>query len=226
MLDGVLTRPSFWGAVASGLWTNLLLTACALSVAAIVGVPLGIVRAQASAWVVPPLNVFVALIRATPLLMLILWTFLLVQAVLALDVEAHVVGALALSIYAAVGVSDIVTAGARSVPLGSVRAAKCLGLSGVQIARCVVAPMAMRAMLPALASFSTTVFKDSSMCYIIGVSELMQAGKLEATRQPGRVLEIYAAVGVVFLIVCIAGARLSGYLERRFPVMGALDATT
>src|SRR5688572_27712594 len=126
LLGGLLGQPRFWSAVLTGLGTNVLLAVCALAVATVLGVPLGVLRTRARGWLALPLNVGVALVRATPLLMLILWMFLLLQAVLVLDMEPLLIGAIALSIYATVGVSDIVSSGAKSVCSGSIRAAQCL----------------------------------------------------------------------------------------------------
>ncbi len=204
----------------AGLVVNLQMTGVALLLGVLAGIPLGVFRGLAPFWVHAPVSGVLALVRATPLLLLVLWLYLLIQAVMAIHLAPVWIGCLALALYAATNVSDIVRAGTRAVKPGQLRAARSLGLNRLQIARHVVVPVAVRVMAPALTSFATALFKDSSVCYVIGVVELMQLGVFTATRQPRMLLEVYGLVALLFFAVSVTGTRFADRLERRARMRG------
>ena len=213
---------AFEGGATVGLVINFLLTFAGLSAGILFGFPIGVFRALAPTWMHAPLTVVLALLRATPLLLLILWLYLFVQVVLAAELEPVWIGAIALGLYSIVWVSDAVVAGARAVPQEQVRAARALGFGAFGVARHVIVPISWRVMIPALTSFATTLFKDSSFCYVIGVIELMQLGVFRAAREPSHILETYAVVGLLFFVFALAGTRLAALLETRARIRGLL----
>jgi polar amino acid transport system permease protein len=214
---------AFEGGAAAGLVINVLLTFVGLVCGTLIGVPVGVVRGMAPFWMHAPLTAICALVRATPLLLLILWLYLFIEVVLSFKMGPVWVGAIALGLYSAAWISDAVLAGTRAVPPDQIRAARALGFGSLGVARYVVFPIAWRVMLPALTSFATTLFKDSSFCYIIGVIELMQVGVFKAAREPSRILEIYFIVGLLFLAFAFTGTRLAALLERRVRIRGLLS---
>ena len=160
------------------------------------------------------------MLRSTPLLFLVLWMFLFIQVVLAIPLTPAWIGSIALSLYAMVHISDIVRAGAKAVSQDQIRTAQSLGLSRVQIALHVLIPVSVRVMIPAFTSFATSLFKDSSVCYVIGVIEVMQLGVMESTRNPQYLIHIYAQIAVLFFVVNAIGSRLALRLERRLKIPG------
>jgi len=214
---------AFEGGAAVGLVINVLLTFAGLACGIVIGIPLGVVRGMAPPWMHAPVTAILALVRATPLLLLILWLYLFIEVVLSLRLSPTWIGAIALGLYSATWISDAFLAGTRAVPADQIRAARALGFGSLGVARHVVVPIAWRVMLPTLTSFATTLFKDSSFCYIIGVIELMQVGVFKATREPSRIVEIYTAVGLLFFAFAFAGTRLAAKLERRARIRGLLS---
>ena len=212
------------GAPVGGLALNLFLAAIALGGGSLLGVPIGLVRGLAPWWASAWLNVPLALIRSTPLLLLVLWLYLLIQAVLALPLAPVWIAAIALGLYSLTHISDIVRGGVKAVGEPALRSARSLGLTRIQICRNVIAPIALRAMSPALTSFATTLFKDTSVCYVIGVVELMQLGAFTVGRDPGMLLQTYALVGLLFFVVSAGGTQLAAALERRSRLKGMVAA--
>jgi polar amino acid transport system permease protein len=226
MLDEVghyLWGQAFDGGAAVGLVINVLLTFFGLACGVVIGVPLGVLRGMAPPWMHAPFTAIFAVVRATPLLLLILWLYLFIEVVLSLRLSPNWVGAIALGLFSATWISDAFLAGTRAVPPDQIRAARALGFGSLGIARYVIVPIAWRAMLPTLTSFATTLFKDSSFCYVIGVIELMQVGVFKAAREPSRVVEIYTVVGLLFFAFAFAGTRLAARLERRARIRGLLS---
>jgi len=208
------------GGQAMGLVLNLLLSGVALVVGSLVGVPLGVFRAMTRPSLQAPLSLVLGVIRGTPLLLLVLWTYLLIQVVARVPLAPIWIGCVGLGLYAATHISDIVRAGARAVPREQIRAAEALGLTPLQIAAFVLMPVSLRLMLPALTTFTSSLFKDSSVCYVIGVIELMQLAVLESSRNPRFLLEYYALMAFIFLVVTLVGTRLAARLERRLRIPG------
>ena len=91
------------------------------------------------------------------------------------------------------------------------------------VARFVLVPIAFRVMVPALTTFATSLLKDSSVCYVIGVVELMQLVVLESSKNPAYLLELYCLMALFFLIINGVGTRLAARLERRMAIPGALS---
>lgn len=212
----------FSGGEPGGLIVNIVLSAFGLVAGAVIGVPLGIFRAYSPFWLRAPVAGVLSILRATPLLLLVLWTFLLVQVVLAIDLAPVWIGCISLALYGLTHISDIIRSGAKAVPESQLRAARAMALSRVSIALHVAAPIAIRTMIPALTTFATTLFKDSSMCYVIGVVELMQIGVFAATRDPGSLLIYYALVAALFLVFGATGTHFAARLERRMKIRGTV----
>jgi polar amino acid transport system permease protein len=214
-----------WGAGARdgpvmGLVLNLLLSGVALAGGALLGVPLGVFRAVTSLRVHAPVALVLSVVRSTPLLLLVLWSFLFIQVVLRVPLDPLWIGCIALGMHAATHISDIVRAGTLAVSKAEVKTAQSLGLSRLQIATHVLVPVSMRMMIPAFASFGTSLFKDSSVCYVIGVMELMQLGVMATARDPQHLVQYYLIVGLIFFAVSTVGTRLAFRLEQRVKIRG------
>lgn len=206
-----------------GLILNIVLSSVSLFVGILIGLPLGAFRVMTPLWIRAPISLILALIRATPLLLLVLWNYLFIQVVLAIPLAPIWIGCISLSLYAMTHISDIVKAGTIAVSKAQKRTARSLGLNSIQIARYVIIPVSVRVMIPAFTTFCTSLFKDSSVCYVIGVIELMRLGVLETTRHPRYMLHYYALVALLFFVVTLIGARLSRLLEHRCKIRGTIN---
>src|SRR6185295_5776184 len=119
---------------------NVLLTFAGLACGIVIGIPLGVVRGMAPPWMHAPVTAILALVRATPLLLLILWLYLFIEVVLSLRLSPTWIGAIALGLYSATWISDAFLAGTRAVPADQIRAARALGFGSLGVARHVVVP--------------------------------------------------------------------------------------
>ncbi len=210
----------FSGGPVAGLALNVVLSLGALALGAFLGVPLGALRAVTPLWLHAPVALVLAVLRSTPPLLLVLWCYLFIQLVLVLPLQPLWIGCIALGLYALTHISDIVKAGIRAVPRDLIRTSYALGLTRAQTARHVLLPVSLRVMLPALISFGSALFKESSVCYVIGVVELVQLGLLRSTLEPGRLLRDYALVAALFFVVCSVMTRLASVLEAKARLRG------
>jgi His/Glu/Gln/Arg/opine family amino acid ABC transporter permease subunit len=126
-------------------------------------------------------NVYVEIIRGTPMLLQILICFVLIHIEAPaiktgnyqIDFSVLIPGLIALVINSTAYVSETIRAGIESVDTGQIEAAKCIGLEGGVVYKLVIIPQAIRTILPAIGNELVTIIKDSSLLSSIGVYELM-----------------------------------------------------
>ena len=158
---------------------------------------------------------YVELVRSVPLLIVLFWFYFSIPILLHTTPSPILTALIALSAYASAYQAEYIRAGIKAVPIGEIEAARSLGLSSLQRWRRVVLPQAHRKMLPTYASYFTSMFKDSSILYFLGLVELMQTGLIVAERHPNQMLQAYLTVGSLFFIVCWTASRFGKYLEWR-----------
>ena len=216
----------FDGGAAGGLVLNIFMSAVALVFGGLVGIPVGVIRSTTPIWVYAPLALVLGIIRSTPLLLVVLWLFIFLQAVCGLRLDALWIGCIALALYGATHVSDIVRAGTLAIPPTHLKAAYAMGLRWHSVNLWVVAPIALRTSAPAIATFAATLFKDSSVCYVIGVVELTQLVVFASTRHPGSLLQYQLAGAMLFFLVSLTFMRLAFRFEKTRRIAGTLSSST
>ena len=137
------------------------------------------------------------------------------------DIELVYRVMVALTLFSAAYVAEIVRGGLQAVPRGQIEAAQALGMSTARILALIVLPQALRAVIPALVGQFISLFKDTSLVFIVGLTEMLRAGRAVAQGQiefSGREMEVLLFVGLVFWIVAFSMSRLSQQLERNLGV--------
>ncbi|HET7676996.1 MAG TPA: amino acid ABC transporter permease [Candidatus Limnocylindrales bacterium] len=208
-------EPTSWRHLGQGLLVTLGMGGLALVASLCLGVPLGMARAGLSGrtrWLVAG---WIELVRATPVLALLLFVFLGLPR-LGVDLDAFSSAVIGLTIYNSAVLAEIVRAGISSIPAGEVDAARALGLSYRRTMRHVVLPQAIARMAPAIVSQLITLVKDTSLAFILGAQELVGFGRSFFTFY-GNPIETYLVVGTLFFIICYTLSRLSRRLEARQP---------
>jgi polar amino acid transport system permease protein len=129
-------------------------------------------------------------------------------------IENFLVGLLCLSIFSGAYVTEIVRAGLQSVPAAQIEAGKSIGLSPFDVQRYVVAPQALRNVLPPLAGQFIQLIKDSSLVSLVSIQELsfMAQDVQVATR---RVFEVFLLIALIYFVICFGLSRLFAWLEAR-----------
>jgi general L-amino acid transport system permease protein len=123
--------------------------------------------------------------------------------------------AIALSTYSAAFVAEIVRGGVLSVPASQYEAARALGLRERPIARLVVIPQALRAIIPPLTSLYLNLIKNSSLAAAIAYPDLMHVFAGTALNQTGQPLEVMVMTMGVYLVLSLAIAVLMNRYNRR-----------
>ncbi|WP_280342211.1 amino acid ABC transporter permease [Nocardia neocaledoniensis] len=209
----------------SGVWETYLLpglqgtlTAAAISIvgALIFGMIFGILRLSDHRWVRWTAGAIVELARAIPVLILMIFLFAVFgdYKVFRSDDLALAAVVIALIIYNASVIAEIVRAGIRSLPKGQTEAAVALGLRKSQLMRLILLPQAVTAMLPALVSQMVVVLKDTALGYQITYVELVRSAQQEGASQQNTIPALMV-VALIMISLNIALTFLATTLEKR-----------
>ena len=215
--------PAPIGAAAEQFAEGARITVWLTLIAGIAGVALGVTAGIGKLSNFLPLrwlcNFYVWLIRGTPLLLQIMFVWLVIPSIMpeGIELSDFACAAIALSLNVGAYNTECVRAGILAVPHGQVEAAKALGLTPLQTFIDVVLPQRCRVALPALANNLASLVKDSSLAYAISVVELTMAGyRVQAeSYQP---IPVFLTTAVIYLILTTAFTTLTAALEARLDV--------
>jgi glutamate/aspartate transport system permease protein len=207
--------------LAQGMLVTLEITLVALVVGLIWGTLLALMRLSA----VAPLRWFAAgyvnLFRAVPLVMVLLWFFLVIPQLLTAlfnlppGTDVRMTSALVgFALFESAYYAEIIRAGIQSVPKGQLSAATALGLSRAQAMRLVILPQALRNMVPLLLTQAIVLLQDTSLVYVSALADFFGTAYKVGDRD-GRLVEMLLFAGAVYFVLCFALSRLVQRLQRK-----------
>ncbi|MCE5334376.1 MAG: amino acid ABC transporter permease [Desulfobacteraceae bacterium] len=154
-------------------------------------------------------------IRGIPLLMVIFWMYFLLPALVGGPMpEAQTVIA-ALTIFTSAYMAEIVRAGIEGIEKGQTEAAISTGLRPWQAMFYIVLPQGLRNMVPSFVNQFVSLIKDTSLAFIVGVSELTHVATQINNRTMVYPTEIFFFIAIVYFVICYAFTSLSRWLEKR-----------
>jgi polar amino acid transport system permease protein len=198
-----------------GVGITVGLTVTAMAGAVIIGLLLCLARLSrypALRWLAVA---YIDFVRATPLLVQILWVFYSLALLTGITLPEFAAGALALALNIGAFVAEIFRSGIQTVDKGQREASLALGMTGSQAMRRVIFPQAIRHIIPPLGSTWVSTFKDSSLVAVIGVPELLFRAQV-ASIDTYRPVEIYTLLAVIYFLLTYPQSRLVDRLYRRF----------
>jgi glutamate/aspartate transport system permease protein len=164
---------------------------------------------------------YVTLFRSLPLVMVLLWFFLIVPQLLSgvlglgraadMRLVSAIVG---FSLFEAAYYAEIIRAGIQSVSRGQVDAANALGLTYPQVMQRVVLPQALKNMVPLLLTQGIILFQDTSLVYVSSLGDFFGVASKIGERD-GRLVELLLFAGVVYFVVCYAASWSVAALGKR-----------
>jgi glutamate/aspartate transport system permease protein len=217
-----------WSGIVSSLptlWTGAIITFKITLLALVFGILWGTVLALLRLSGVKPLEWFakayVTLFRSIPLVMVLLWFFLIVpqflQNVLGLspEIDIRLASAMvAFSLFEAAYYSEIIRAGIQAVSRGQVNAAFALGMTYTQSMRLIVLPQAFRAMVPLLLTQAIVLFQDTSLVYVISLADFFRTATNVGDRD-GTTVEMVLFAGACYFVVCLVASGLVKSLQKK-----------
>jgi glutamate/aspartate transport system permease protein len=207
------------------LWDGMKLSLLITLVAVVAGIAWGTVLAVLRLSPYRPLSYvargYVSLFRSVPLVMVLLWFFLVIPQLLTSTLglepstDTRLVSALVgFSLFESAYYSEIIRAGIQAVPRGQVAAAQALGMTYGQTMRLVVLPQAFRHMMPLLLTQGIILFQDTSLVYVSALADFFGAAQKIGERD-GRLVELLLFAGGVYFVLCSLASLLVRRLQRR-----------
>lgn len=212
--------------IVKGLIFSVELTLIAMIGGIALGTLLALMRLSGKKWLVLPAAFYVNTLRSIPLVMVILWFFLLIPAAFYAAVggewgasnRAELSAIITFTVFEAAYFSEIMRAGIQSVSRGQVYAGYAMGMSYRQTMQLVVLPQAFRNMLPVLMTQTIILFQDTSLVYAIGAYDLLKGFEI-AGKNFNRPVETYLVAAVVYFVICFSLSMLVRRLQKKIAII-------
>jgi len=204
--------------IVKGFFFSLTLTAIATLGGVFFGTLLALMRLSGRKWLDMPAAFYVNVMRSVPLVMVILWFFLLVPLIIGRPLGAEYSAIITFIAFEAAYFSEIMRAGIQSIPRGQVFAGQALGMTYKQNMTLVILPQAFRNMLPVLLTQTIILFQDTSLVYAIGAYDLLK-GFETAGKNFGRPIEMYLLAAVVYFIISFSLSSVVKRIHRKIAII-------
>jgi polar amino acid transport system permease protein len=212
--ERLLVGDLFNQGVIGGLLMTLLLGISAIVLSTVLGGIVGVMRTSSWRTVSVASAVYVQAFRNVPLLILVFWAYFF-PTVFGLQLSKFASVLIALTLFTAAYIAEIVSGGIRSVGRGHVEAARALGLSPIEVQLWIVLPQAFFNMLPALAGRYVVAIKNTSLAFLIGLADLTEIGKQIGARLMTAPIEVYLTLLMIYFVVNRGLSMLLRALEDR-----------
>ena len=204
--------------VLKGFAFSVQLTIVAMIGGIVLGTMLALMRLSGVKVLEIPATIYVNGMRSIPLVMVILWFFLLMPFVLGRPIGAELSAYVTFTLFEAAYYSEIMRAGIQSISRGQVYAGQAIGLSYGQNMRFVILPQAFRNMLPVLLTQTIILFQDTSLVYAIGAYDLLKGFEV-AGKNFNRPVETYLAAAVVYFVICFSLSITVRQLQKKIAII-------
>jgi glutamate/aspartate transport system permease protein len=208
----------FTNYILKGLVFSVQLTVIATVGGIVVGTFLALMRLSGRPSLVYPATFYVNTMRSIPLVMVILWFFLLIPMLIGKPIGADLSATITFIAFEAAFFSEIVRAGIQSVPKGQVYAGEALGMSYGQNMRLVVLPQAFRNMIPVFMTQTIILFQDTSLVYAIGAYDLLKGFEI-AGKNYGRPMETYILAAATYFVICFSLSKAVRAIQAKVAII-------
>lgn len=205
--------PFIW----TGLQFTLKLTLVAMSGGIILGTLLALARLSPIAPLAKAASWYVNIMRSIPLVMVILWFFLVIPFITGKPMGAETSALITFTAFEAAFYCEIMRAGIQGISRGQVAAGYAMGFTYSQTMRFVVLPQAFRNMLPVLLTQTIVLFQDTSLVYAIGAKDMLKASEI-AGKNYNRPVEMIIFVALVYFAICFALSFVVKRLQTRIAI--------
>lgn len=198
-----------------GLVMTLFMAALSLALCFPFAIGLALARLSPYRWLRLPATAIVHTVRGLPLIMFIFWTYFFSPLIIGRAVGGVETLVIALVVYEAAYLSEIIRAGIEGLPRGQTEAATSLGLRYWPTTIKVVLPQALHNMLPSMVSQFVSTIKETSLGYVISAHELTFAAAQVNNVLLTQPFEVYGILALTYFALCFALTPLARLIERR-----------
>jgi glutamate/aspartate transport system permease protein len=204
--------------IQKGLIFSVQLTIIATIGGILLGTVLALMRLSGKPWLTLPATAYVNTMRSIPLVMVILWFFLLIPLMIGKPIGVNLSAIITFIAFEAAYFSEIVRAGIQSIPKGQVYAGQALGMTYSQNMCLVVLPQAFRNMIPVFMTQTIILFQDTSLVYAIGAYDLLKGFEI-AGKNFGRPIETYLLAAVTYFLICFTLSRIVKRIQEKVAIV-------
>ena len=208
----------FTGYILKGLIFSVQLTIIATIGGIVVGTFLALMRLSGRPALVYPATIYINTMRSIPLVMVILWFFLLIPMLIGKPIGADLSATITFIAFEAAFFSEIVRAGIQSVPKGQTYAGEALGMTYGQNMRLIVLPQAFRNMIPVFMTQTIILFQDTSLVYAIGAYDLLKGFEI-AGKNYGRPIETYILAAATYFVICFSLSKIVRKIQAKVAII-------
>lgn len=209
-----------------GMAFTLKLTVLSTIGAVILGTLLAMMRLSSNRIVSGIAGSYVNLLRALPLILIIFWFYFLVPYIVGwamhagrpISVGGFTSALITFTLFEAAYFCEIMRAGIQSIPRGQIGAGYALGLNYWQVMGHIVLPQAFRNMTPVLLTQMIVLFQDTSLVYVLSLTDFLGAANNVAQRD-GRLVEMFIFAALVYFLISYAASRTVKMLEQRMAIV-------
>jgi len=208
----------FTNYIVKGLIFSIQLTVIATIGGIVVGTFLALMRLSGRPALVYPATIYINTMRSIPLVMVILWFFLLIPMLIGKPIGANLSATITFIAFEAAFFAEIVRAGIQSVPRGQTYAAEALGMNYGQNMRLIVLPQAFRNMVPVFMTQTIILFQDTSLVYAIGAYDLLKGFEI-AGKNYGRPIETYVLAAATYFVICFSLSKVVRKIQSKVAII-------
>ena len=212
--ERLLVGDLFNKGVMGGLLLTLVLGISSIVISTVLGGIIGVMRSSSRSALSLPSAVYVQIFRSVPLLILVFWAYFF-PPTLGIEISKFSSVLLALTLFTAAYIGEIIHGGIRSVAPGHIEAARALGMSPLETQTRIVLPQAFFNMLPALTGRYIVSLKNTSLAFLIGLADLTEIGKQIGARLMTAPIEVYITLLMIYFVVNRGLSMLMRLLEDR-----------
>jgi His/Glu/Gln/Arg/opine family amino acid ABC transporter permease subunit len=200
------------GVLLQGLAITVGLTLSVIALSGVLAIPVALARMSRNLLIRAPIDLYVEVIRATPLILQLVYIYYVLPSI---DIRLPPIttAVVGLTLNYTAYMSEVYRSGIQSVAKGQWLAAEALGMTDGLAFRRIILPQAVRIVIPSLGNYFISLFKDTALCSVVSVQELMFKGQIISARS-FQYFTIYTLTGILYFSVGYPAALFVRWLER------------
>lgn len=201
----------YLGVLLQGLAITVFLTLIVIAMSAVLAIPVALARMSSSRLVRLPADAYVEVARATPLLLQLIYIYYVLPSI-GIRLPQMLCAFIGLTFNYTAYMSEVYRGGINAVAQGQWLAAAALGMTDSLAFRRIILPQAVRIVIPSLGNYFISLFKDTALCSVVGVQELLFKGQIISARS-FQYFTIYTLTGILYFAVGYPAAIFVRWLE-------------
>lgn len=201
----------YLGVLLQGLRVTVGLTLGVITMSCVLAIPVALARMSPNRLIRIPVSAYVEVIRATPLLLQLVYIYYVLPGI-GIRLPAIAAAVIGLTVNYTAYMSEVYRGGIKAVAQGQWQAAAALGMTDALAFRRIILPQAIRIVIPSLGNYFISLFKDTALCSVVSVQELMFKGQIISARSY-QYFTIYSLTGILYFSVGFPAALFVRWLE-------------